>query len=78
MQPEEILFINAQLAPSSAVPMTCVIFTKLLAALEELESTGLQYQRRRPRDRVRAWFTENQALSLIYEHVHPLFAQLQP
>ena len=78
VQSEEILFINAQLAPSGSVPMACVIFTKLLAALEELELALSQHRQPQIPGRLRSWITENQALSLIYEHVHPLFEQLQP
>lgn len=78
VQPEEIILIEAELAPSSAVPMACVIFTKLLASLQELESALVQQRRLQPLGRIRSWITESQTLSLVYEHVHPLFEQLQP
>lgn len=78
IQPEEILLIEAAPALRSIVPMACVIFTKLLAALEGLEAGLLAQRRPQQGGRIRSWFTDRQLLSLVYEHVHPLFDQLQP
>ncbi len=78
IDPNEIVVISLTPPPSGSVPPACVVFTKLWHGLQELDYARSVGQRTRPSGKPRSWFTEQQSLSLIYDHVIPLVDMLEP
>lgn len=74
----DIVLIDLVPSPSSAVPMSCVVFTMVWNALKELERVGDVGGIPKPTGRTRQWYTEGQFLSLFFDNVLPLTQILQP
>ena len=78
VDPNGVILVDLMPPPSTSVPPTCVVFSKLWHGLQELDRAQSASQRVRPTGKVRSWFTEQQSLSLIYDNVLPLTKELEP
>lgn len=78
VDPNGVILVDLMPPPSTSVPPTCVVFSKLWHGLQELDRAQSASQRVRPTGKVRSWFTEQQSLSLIYDNVLPLTKELKP
>ncbi|KAB8142902.1 hypothetical protein F8S13_11655 [Chloroflexia bacterium SDU3-3] len=77
ISPEDIIFGSLVPPPSRSVPPTCVAFSKIWHGLRERERER-RNNYHQPATKIRSWYTEQQALSLVYDHVHPLANQIDP
>jgi hypothetical protein len=78
VNPDEVVLVSLVPPPSRRVVSTCVAFFKIWRALQELDftkSTGRPAQRS---GKPRSWYSDDHALSLVYDFVHELDDELQP
>jgi hypothetical protein len=75
---DDVVLVSLVPPPSRRVVPTCVAFMKIWRALRELDFARSTGRRVRPSGKPRSWYSDDHALSLVYDFVHELDDELQP
>lgn len=78
INPDEVVLVRLVPPPSGRVVPTCVAFVKIWQALQELDYAKSTGRRANRASKPRSWYSEDHALSLVYDFVHVLDDELQP